>query len=243
MGNPGQHLRAMANEQDKWLLGLGINVEVAFEKTVSDGIAVVSSVLASGETTSPSAPPPKNKPAETMPNRPGPQPVTDVDVVKTNVNAPGKITTQAPKAHQADWTAQGGEGKAPLAYRDAVGNVYVSTDHPLMGKKGVIPPVRPGENGGTATPGASPPPGKPGGSTGTADTQPMPAAGDAGQARWKHGNCGYTAHAGRRRKEAPSKPGGSTGTADTQPMPAVGEKRRASQVEAREPRIHSPCPP
>jgi len=75
-----------------------------------------------------------------------PTPVTDVEVVKTNVNSPASIKRQAPSQHQTDWTARGGTGKAPPAYRDSEGNLHVSTDHPLMGspKSGGIPPVRPG---------------------------------------------------------------------------------------------------
>ncbi len=89
-----------------------------------------------------SPPPP---PGQTQ--RPGaPEPVTDVEVVKTNVDSPSSIKVQPPTAHQTDWTARGGAGTAPPAYRDGGGNVHVSSDHPLMGdgSRGGIPPVRPG---------------------------------------------------------------------------------------------------
>jgi hypothetical protein len=90
-----------------------------------------------------SSPPPP--PQQT--SRPGaPTPVTDVEVVKTNVDSPASINVQSPGPHQTDWTARGGTGKAPAAYRDSEGNIHVSSDHPLMGdpKSGGIPPVRPG---------------------------------------------------------------------------------------------------
>ena len=102
-------------------------------------------------------PPPAGRSAQTIKASPppppqqasrpgGPTPVTDVDVVKTNVSSPASIKPQPPTAHQTDWTARGGPGTAPPAYRDSQGNVHVSTDHPLMGQanRGGIPPVSPG---------------------------------------------------------------------------------------------------
>jgi hypothetical protein len=109
--------------------------------------------------------------------------VTDVEVVKTNANSPASVKVQSPGPHQTDWTARGGAGKAPPAYRDGDGNVHVSSDHPLMGdpKGGGISPVRQG--GGTpagqtpsgtqhapsSTPASAKPPVDPG-----AKTQPAP---------------------------------------------------------------------
>ena len=97
------------------------------------------------QTTKASPPPP---PQQT--SRPGaPTPVTDVQVVKTNVDLPASIKIQSPSSHQTDWTVRGGTGKAPAAYRDSEGILHISADHPLMGdpNRGGIPPVRPA--GGT----------------------------------------------------------------------------------------------
>jgi len=110
---------------------------------------------------SPSRPPAKTIEASPPPppkqtSRPGaPTPVTDVEVVKTNVDSPASIKVQSPGPHQTDWTARGGTGKAPAAYRDSEGNLHVSSDHPLMGdpKRGGIPPVR---SGGPTSPGQTP---------------------------------------------------------------------------------------
>jgi hypothetical protein len=124
------------------------------------------------------APPPENDPAGT---RPDPVPATDVDVVKANVNAPSSIKTQPPEAHQADWEARGGAGKAPPAYRDGEGNVRVSSDHPLMQNKGGISPIRPGADAPPAPAGSSPktagqpPLANPKSDAGTAATKPAPA--------------------------------------------------------------------
>ncbi len=103
--------------------------------------AAPASAEPSRQTIKASPPPPP-----TQAQRPGaPEPVTDVDVVKTNVDRPASVKTQSPTAHQTDWTARGGSGKAPPAYRDSEGNVHVSTEHPLMGdpRRGGVPPVRP----------------------------------------------------------------------------------------------------
>ena len=104
------------------------------------------------KTSSPSGPPAQTIKASPPPppqqtSRPGaPTPVTDVEVVKTNVDSPASIKIQPSSAHQTDWTVRGGSGKAPAAYRDSEGTLHVSTDHPLMGdpNRGGIPPVRPG---------------------------------------------------------------------------------------------------
>ena len=101
---------------------------------------------------SPSRPPAQTIKASPPPppqqtSRPGaPTPVTDVEVVKTNVDSSASIKRQSPSPHQTDWTVRGGTGKAPAAYRDREGIIHVSTDHPLMGdpNRGGIPPVRPG---------------------------------------------------------------------------------------------------
>ena len=99
--------------------------------------------------------PPARPPAKTIEASPppppqaarpgGPTPVTDVEVVKANVNSPGSIQPRSPAAHQNDWNASGGRGTAPGAFRDGQGNIHVSSDHPLMGSpgKGGIPPVSP----------------------------------------------------------------------------------------------------
>lgn len=108
-------------------------------------------------------------------SRPGaPTPVTDVEVMKTNVGSPASIRTQSPGPHQTDWTARGGTGKAPAAYRDSDGIVHVSTDHPLMGSpnRGGIPPVRPGD---TTQPGPTPPHTQPAPSSTLSDKAPTPA--------------------------------------------------------------------
>ncbi len=78
------------------------------------------------------------------PARPAaPVPMTDVEVVRTNVFRPTAIKPQSPGTHQADWQARHGSGTAPAAYRDAEGHVRISTDHPLMGGgKGGISPIR-----------------------------------------------------------------------------------------------------
>lgn len=78
------------------------------------------------------------------PARPAaPSPMTDVEVVRTNVFRPAAIKPQSPGAHQADWQARHGSGTAPAAYRDAEGHVRISTDHPLLGGgRGGISPIR-----------------------------------------------------------------------------------------------------
>jgi Domain of unknown function (DUF4157) len=137
--------------------------------------------------------PPAARPAQTIKSSPppppqqgstpgGPMPITDVDIVKANVNSPSSIKPQQPNAHQVDWNTRGGAGIAPPAYRDSEGNVHVSTDHPLMGEanRGGIPPVSPGARTQSAPkpsrsePGATPVPAKQRGDIGHADTGQAP---------------------------------------------------------------------
>jgi hypothetical protein len=106
-------------------------------------------------------PPPARPPAQTIKASPppppvrtsttrGPTPVTDAEVVASNVRDPSSIKPQNPTTHQSEWQKFGGpktgQDKAPLTYRDPDGNIRVSTDHWLLGKAGRagIPPVSPG---------------------------------------------------------------------------------------------------
>ncbi|MEO8810302.1 MAG: DUF4157 domain-containing protein [Rhodanobacter sp.] len=121
----------------------------------------------SGTPTIRSSPPPP-------PGAGGPQPATDVDMVKANIASPGSVRPQAPDSHQTDWTQRGGSGTAPLVYRVGERDVRVRADHPLVAplSKGGIPPVSPLAQAHVATPGSN--------EFTPKLVSPLPSAGDIG---------------------------------------------------------------
>ena len=116
----------------------------------------------------------------------GPAPVTDAEVMASNVRDPSSIKPQDPNRHQAKWQELGGSEAetAPLAYRDPDGNIRVSTDHKLLApaRRVGIPPVSPGAPtpvAPTARPAPNPAPAPAKRDIGTADTGQAPAVSSA----------------------------------------------------------------
>ena len=108
--------------------------------------------------TASSPPPPSRPPTRTLrassPPPPvrtsrGPAPMTDAELVASNVRNPSSIKPQDPNSHQKRWVQLGGSAKAnakaPPAFRDLDGNIHVSSDHKLLApaQRVGIPPVSP----------------------------------------------------------------------------------------------------